>query len=97
MNVLEILEDFFEPLIKNTKDVLIQSFKVWVFMPVAIFVLYSFWLIIFGINEDGITKLFLLATNAGLEWWISIIMNLKKVLAEYLLSLLIVLGYDYFN
>ena len=97
MSLLKNFGDFFEPLMKHPITVLRRSAIVWLIMPLVIFVFYSFWLIIFGINEEGITKLILLAVDAGLEWWISILLDLKKALVEYLFSIILVLGYYHFN
>lgn len=97
MDIKEYFEGLYETFIKNPKKIFIQTFKVWVVIPVIIFVLYSFYLIIFGMTEESISKLFLLAVNASLEWWIAVVMNIKKAIAEIILVFIGVLNYYYFK
>jgi len=97
MDISEYFEGIYEIFVKNWKKIFRDTFKVWLIIPVVIFVIYSFYLIIFGMTEEGITKLFLLAFNASLEWWIAVVMNVKKAVAEILLVFIGVLNYYYFN
>lgn len=93
MNPKEYFSELCNHLLKNPQKILIQTFKTWLIFPLIIFVVYSFYLVIFGITEDGILKLFLLSVNASLDWWLAPFINFWKVVAEFIFAFLIVLNY----
>jgi hypothetical protein len=97
MSIKEYFEKIYETLIEDPKKIFLQAAKLWLIFPFIIFIIYSFYLIIFGVTDEGIAKLFLLAIDASLEWWISAIMNLKKAIAEFIFLFLIILNYNTFN
>lgn len=95
--IKEYVEKLINALNENLKEIFIGTFKVWLIFPVAIFIMYVLYLVIFGITEEGISKLFLLAIDVSLDWWIALFINLKKVVGEIILAFLISLNYYAFK
>lgn len=85
---MEYLEDLWETFIEQPIKILCTALLIWAILPVILFAIGGVGLLLQIINLDSFTNLF---SNAIIDWGVSIIMNLKKFILEYLILTILTL------
>ena len=86
--LIEYLEELWETFVRQPVKILCTSFLLWIILPIIIFGIWGVVQVIFysSLSLEIFTGLFV---NTMIPWWVSIIINLKKFILGYLLSLVI--------
>jgi len=84
---MKYLEELWETFTEQPIKIFCTSFLLWAIIPIIIFGIWGVVQVIFylSLNLEIFTNLFV---NAIIPWWASIIINFKKFILEYLLSLI---------
>lgn len=87
---MEYLEQLLETFTEQPVKILCTAFLLWAVLPIIIFGIWGVIQVIFysSLNLEIFTNLFV---NAIIPWWVSIIIDFKIFILEYILSLIAII------